>query len=59
MWLLLIGSYNYCSNLNRHDFTFKANKGMAALVEEGLRHWKKHQPIEKDTTKPSSIETRL
>ena len=32
---------------------------MAALVEEGLRHRKKHQLTEKDTAKPSSIETRL
>lgn len=32
---------------------------MAALVAEGLKHRRKHQPIGKDSTKPSSIETRL
>ena len=41
-------------------FSFqRPTKGMAALVEERLKHRQKHQPIEKDTTKPSGVETRL
>ena len=41
-------------------FSFqRPTKGMAALVEEGLKHRQKHQPIEKDITKPFSVEARL
>ena len=37
----------------------RPTKGMAALVEEGLKHRRENQPIEKDTIRPSSVETRL
>ena len=49
---------NYLNIIVMFSFQ-RPTKGMAALVEEGLKHRRKHQPIEKDTTKPSYSYTHI
>ena len=50
---------NYCPVIEYNCVSFlRPTKGMVALVEEGLRHRKEHQPTIKDI-RLSGVDTRL